>query len=73
MPQRNLAVRRIPVERTQHVQERQFQSKKNVIRHLPGGDASLWVMNAPHSVPVEAAACGRSEELAIAVAQCQRT
>ena len=46
---------------------------KDVIRHLPKGDASLRRVNAPHGVPVKASTNSRGKEFAIAIAQCQRT
>ena len=38
-------------------------SLKNVVRHLPGRDASLRVMYASHGVPVEASTDGRGKKL----------
>ena len=46
---------------------------KDVVRHLPGGDASLRRMYAPHGVPMEASTDSRSEKFAITIAQSQRT
>ena len=46
---------------------------KDVVCHLPRGDASLGRVNAPHGVPVKASTDGRSKKLAVTIAQCQRT
>ena len=40
---------------------------KDVVRHQPGGDASLRRMYAPHCVLVEASTDGRSKKSAIAI------
>ena len=45
---------------------------KNVVRHLPGGNASLSAVNASHSVPMKASTKSRGKKFAIAIAQCQR-
>ena len=46
---------------------------KDVVRHLPGRDASLRWMHTSHGVPVKASANRRGENLAITIAQSQRT
>ena len=44
----------------------------NVVRHLPGRDASLRRMYPSHGVPVKASTDGRSKKFAVAIAQSQR-
>ena len=44
----------------------------NVLRHVPGRDASLWGVNALHSAPVKASTDGRNKEFAVTIAQNQR-
>ena len=44
----------------------------NVVRHLPGRDASLRRMYPSHGVPMKASTDGRSKKFAVAIAQSQR-
>ena len=46
---------------------------KDVVCHLPTGDASPRRMFASHGVPMKASTNSRGKEFAVAIAKCQRT
>ena len=53
---------------TRNMRQGSRSNLEDVVRHLPGRDASLRWMYTPHGVQLEASANRRGENLAIAVA-----